>query len=212
MITFFRTIILYVLVIIVMRLMGKRQIGQLQPYELVVTIMISDLASIPMQNTGIPLISGIIPIITILMMQIFISLVVLKSNKARKAVCGTAVMMIKDGKIIEENLKKEIFSLSDLLESARIEGYIDVSEIREAILETNGQLSVYGYDKMPVPFNVIMDGNYIEENIKSAGITKDRIQDIVSKKGAKDESSVLLCRYFSDGKWYIQLKGELKTI
>ena len=206
MITFFRTIILYILVIIVMRLMGKRQIGQLQPFELVVTIMISDLATIPMQNTGIPLISGIIPIITILAMQVFISLTVLKINKTRKAICGTPVMLIKDGKIIEQNLKKEIYSLSDLLESARIGGYTDLTEIREAILETNGQLSIYGYDKLPVPFNVIMDGKYVEENIKSAGITKKMIRDIITKKGARDESKVLLCRYFNDGKWYIQLK------
>ena len=206
MIYFFRTIILYILVIAVMRLMGKREIGQLQPYELVVAIMISDLASIPMQNTGIPMISGIIPILTILMVQIIISFILFRSNKARKVISGLPISMIQNGKIIEKNLKKEVFTLSDLLEAVRMAGYSDIAEIREAILETNGVLSVFGYDKEPVPVNVILDGKYLKNNMELAGVTKEKVDKEIGKRGAKDSSEVLICAYFNTGRWYIQLK------
>lgn len=206
MVSFVRTIILYFLVILVMRLMGKRQIGQLQPYELVVAIMISDLASIPMQNTGIPLSSGIIPILTILAVQIFISLVLFRSNRARRIVSGAPVTMIKEGKIIEKNLKKEIFTLNDLLEAVRIGGFSDISDVREAVLETNGELSVYGYDMPAVPVNIILDGKLIKNNLKIAGISEEYVMEKIASKGADDASQVLLCCYFETDKWYIQLK------
>ncbi len=211
MLSFFRTILLYGLVILVIRLMGKRQIGELQPYELVVAFMISDLASIPMQNTGVPLASGIIPILTILAAQIGISLLLFRSNKARRIISGTPVTLIKEGKILEENLKKEIFTLSDLLEAVRIAGYTDLSQVREAILETNGELSVYGYDTVPVPVNVILDGKLLPSNLQVAGITEKEVRQEIAKVGAKDPTEVLLCCYFEDGKWYIQRKGERMT-
>lgn len=208
MLSFFRTLLLYGLVILVMRLMGKRQIGQLQPYELVVAIMISDLASVPMQNTGIPIVSGVIPILTILAAQIGISLLLFRSNKARRILSGTPIAMIKEGRIIEENLKKEIFTLNDLLEAVRIAGYSDLSEVREAILETNGELSVYGYEQGPVPVNIILDGKLIHGNLEVAGITEQQVKKEIAKVGAKDPSQILLCCYFETEKWYIQRKEE----
>lgn len=211
MLSFFRTILLYGLVILVMRLMGKRQIGELQPYELVVAFMISDLASIPMQNTGVPLASGIVPILTILAAQIGISLLLFRSNKARRILSGTPVTLVKEGRILEENLKKEIFTLSDLLEAVRIAGYTDLSQVREAVLETNGELSVYSYDTLPVPVNVILDGKLLQSNLQVAGITEQQVQTEIAKAGAKDPSQILLCCYFETGKWYIQRKGEKAT-
>jgi len=206
-VSFFRTMILYVIVIIVMRLMGKRQIGELQPYELVVAIMISDLASIPMQNTGVPLLSGVIPILTILMVQILISLILFKSNRARKIISGTPVSLIKDGIIVEKNLNREIFTLSDLLEAVRIGGYSDLSQVREAILETNGELSIYGYDTEPIPLNIILDGKLAKDNLEPVGITVEEVKKRISQEGAKDISQILLCCVSKD-KWFIQLKGE----
>lgn len=207
-VVFFRTIILYLLVILVMRLMGKRQIGQLQPYELVVAIMISDLASVPMQNTGIPLASGIIPILTILIAQIIISFIVFRSNRARKTISGSPVTMIKEGRIIEKNLRRELFTLNDLVEAVRMEGYSDLSEVQEAILETNGELSVYGYDSEPVPYNIILDGRVISQNMEIAGITEKDLEQEIKSQGANAVSQVLICCYFESGKWYTQLKED----
>lgn len=206
MLSFCRTLLLYGLVILVMRLMGKRQIGQLQPYELVVAIMISDLASVPMQNTGIPIASGVIPILTILAAQIGISLLLFRSNKARKILSGTPITMIKEGRILEENLKKEIFNLNDLLEAVHIAGFSDLAQVREAVLETNGELSVYGYDKEPLPINLILDGKLLRHNLKVAGVTEKELHKQITKVGAKDTSQVLICSYFASNKWYIQRK------
>ena len=206
MVIFFRTIVLYLIVIIVMRIMGKRQIGELQPYELVVAIMISELASVPMQNTGIPLLSGIIPILTLLAMQIIISIILFGNNRARRIISGTPVKVIEEGRIIEKNLKKEIFTLSDLLEALRIAGYSDLSEIREAILEKSGQLSVYGYDSLPVPVNLIVDGKFIRSNLQTAGVSEQEVYTRIAKFGAADTSQVLLCCIFEGKKWYVQLK------
>lgn len=206
MLSFFRTLLLYGLVILVMRLMGKRQIGQLQPYELVVAIMISDLASVPMQNTGLPLTSGIIPILTILAAQIGISLLLFRSNKARRIISGSPITMIKEGKILEENLKKEIFNLNDLLEAVRIAGYADLSQVKEATLETNGELTVYGYDIGPVPVNLILDGKLIHDNLEVAGVSEKQLKKEIAKVGAKDPSQILLCSYFEGGRWYMQRK------
>ena len=186
--------------------MGKRQIGELQPYELVVAIMISDLASIPMQNTGVPLVSGIIPILTILTAQIGISLLLFRSNKARRIISGSAVTMIKEGKILEKNLKREIFHLNDLLEAVRIAGYADLSQVKEATLETNGELTVYGYDVGPIPVHLILDGKVIHDNLELAGVSAEALQNEIAKIGAKDASQILICSFFEDGKWYLQRK------
>ena len=211
MLSFFRTLLLYGLVILVMRLMGKRQIGELQPYELVVAIMISDLASIPMQNTGVPLVSGIIPILTILAAQLGISLLLFRSNKARRIISGSPVTMIKEGKILEKNLKKEIFHLNDLLEAVRIAGYADLSQVKEATLETNGELTVYGYDVGPIPVHLILDGKVIHDNLELAGVTEKQLNKQIAQVGAKEPSQILLCSYFEGGKWYLQRKEQKKV-
>ena len=141
-VTFGRALILYILVVIVMRIMGKRQIGQLQPFELVIAIMISELAAVPMQNTGIPLVYGIIPILTLLILQLLISYLSIKSIRFRALICGKPAMLLKKGRIRESELRKEMYTLSDLLEQLRINNCPNVSDVEYAILETSGQLSV----------------------------------------------------------------------
>ena len=136
-----RTIILYSLVILVMRLMGKRQIGELQPYEFVITIMISDLAALPMQDTRLPLILGIIPIITLLFIKTILTQLQLKSQLTRKILEGEPCILVCRGKINYEALKKQQINLDELMEELRLAGYFDLSEIEYAILENNGQLS-----------------------------------------------------------------------
>lgn len=141
-IVFIRTTILYSLVVIVMRLMGKRQIGELQPYEFVITIMISDLAALPMQDTKFPLLLGIIPIITLLLMKTLLSQLQLKSQFARKIIDGEPTILIFKGKINFLGIKKQQINIDELMEEIRLSGYFDLNEIQYAILENNGQLSI----------------------------------------------------------------------
>ena len=141
-ISFIRTAVLYLLVIAILRIMGKRQIGQLQPSELVVAIMISDLAAIPMQNTGTPLLAGVVPITTLMILEILLSYFTSKSVKFSRFVSGTPSILIKDGQIMEDEMKRLRFSRNDLLEELRISGCDDVSQIKYAILETNGGLGL----------------------------------------------------------------------
>ncbi len=137
-----RTVILYLLVVIGLRVMGKRQIGEMQPSELVVAIMISDLATIPMQEIGIPIFYGIIPIFTLIVMEILLSQFSLENKKFRRFMTGKPNVIIHNGKILEDEMKKIRFNMDDLNEQLRIQGYTGVSDINFAILETNGQLSI----------------------------------------------------------------------
>lgn len=140
--TFLRTIILYLMVVIGLRLMGKRQVGEMQPSELVVAIMISDLASIPMQDVGITLLSGVIPIFTLIIVEIALSQISLKNRKFRKLLTGKPSVIIHNGKILRDEMIKLRFNHDDLKEQLRIQGYVGVKDINFAILETNGQLSI----------------------------------------------------------------------
>lgn len=141
-IVFIRTAILYALVVLVMRLMGKRQIGELQPYEFVITIMISDLASLPMQDTRLPLLLGVVPILTLLLLKIFLSQLQLKSQFTRKIIEGEPSILIYKSRINYKALKGQQINIDELMEEIRLLGYFDLEEIQYAILETNGHISV----------------------------------------------------------------------
>ncbi|SHE46339.1 Uncharacterized membrane protein YcaP, DUF421 family [Thermoanaerobacter uzonensis DSM 18761] len=191
-ILFFRTLILYVLVVIFMRISGKQQIGQLQPYELVVAIMIADLVAIPMQNKGIPLLSGIIPVLTLLVSQLFLSYLSMKSLRARAIICGTPTILIEKGKILTSELQKERYNINDLLEELRVKGYPNIADVEYAILETNGNLSVIPKsDKKPVtpqdlnltpqyeglPLPIIIDGRIMHQNMQKASIDMEWLNE-----------------------------------
>ena len=141
-INFFRAIILYIVVLIVMRLMGKREIGQLQPFELAISIMIADLASIPMSDTGIPISNGIVPIFGLLVMHLIISIINIKNTKAREFICGKPRILIYRGKIDEDALIKERFTVGELQERLRDKDIVNIGDVEYAILETSGQVTV----------------------------------------------------------------------
>ena len=141
-IIFIRSILLYIIVLVVMRLMGKREIGQLQPFELAISIMIADLASTPMADTGIPITNGIIPILALLVMHLVISILNIKSIKARQILCGKPSILIYRGKINEKNLKKERFTVNELEERLRGNNIVNIGDVEYAILETSGQITV----------------------------------------------------------------------
>ncbi len=183
-ITFFRAIILYIIVLIVMRLMGKREIGQLQPFELAISIMIADLASIPMTEVGIPISNGILPILGLLVMHLIISVINLKSNTARKIICGKPNILIFRGKINEKALKKERFTINELQERLRGNNVINLGDVEYAILETSGQVTVIqkpnkrnttpeDFGIMPdyegIPYDLVIDGKVMDNNLKAIG-------------------------------------------
>lgn len=216
-----RTLILYLIVVFVMRIMGKRQIGQLQPFELVIAIMISELAALPMQDIGIPLINGIIPILTLLFAQITLSFIGLKNPHARAIICGRPTILIQNGKINEAQLRKEMYSLNDLLEQLRIKDIQNIADVEFALLETNGQLSVIPKSqKRPVTpqdlnistqyeglsMDIIIDGDISYENLKLANLDINWLKDTLSKFGINNPKDVLFASLDSEGNLYYQVK------
>ncbi len=217
-----RTLILYATTVVLLRLMGKRQIGQLQPYELVVIIMISELASIPMQNTGIPLFNGLVPIFILVTAEITLSFISLKSEKARGFICGKPSVLIENSRILESELCRLRYNLNDLLEQLREKGVPDVADVEYAILETSGQLSlILKSDKRPVqpkdfniapeyeglPVTIIIDGQVIEENLVKANKEQAWMQNELIKSGINSVKDVLFATLDSHGQFYYQLKS-----
>lgn len=218
---FLRTLILYFVVVLVMRLMGKRQMGELQPFELVITIMISELASVPMQNTGVPLINGIIPILTLLFAQAVITYSSLKSNLVKKMVCGSPTILIEKGKILEQELRKTMYGINDLLEQLRIKGYFNIHDIEYAILETDGDVSVIPKSqKRPVvpsdmniptkyeglPINIIIDGKINKDALTKENIEIEWIKNELSKRGIDNIRKVFFASIDSEGNLFVQKK------
>lgn len=216
-----RTLILYALVVVAMRLMGKQQIGQLQPFELVITLMISELASIPMENTGVPLMNGITPILTLIFAQVLLSYISLKSDRARAIICGRPSVLIENGKIIEAELKKMRYNLSDLLEQLRAKDLPNVADVEFAILETNGNLSVIPKsDRRPVTpedlrlsvqkegpaYTLITDGRIVERNLSKSSYDLKWLEMKLQELGILSHKDVLLATVDSQGKFYCQKK------
>lgn len=205
--TFVRVIIIYILVLIVMRLMGKREIGQLQPFELVVAIMIADLATIPMSDIGIPISNGIVPILGLLVMHIFISIINMKSIRMREILCGKPRILIYRGKIDEKALKKERFTLNELQERLRSVNIINIGDVEYAILETSGQITVIQKpDKrnimpkdlniMPeyegLPYDLVIDGQVMYDNLKVLGKDYNWLKKEVQKFKMTPEEALIV--------------------
>lgn len=182
---FFRTLILYFILMTGLRLMGKRQIGELEPSELVLTLIISDLAAVPMQDFGIPLVNGVFPIVTLLCVSMLLSFFSLKSIRFRGLICGYPTIIIRDGKVLQHNMARNRFTVDELLEQLRSQGYSDLTAVKYAVLETSGQVSVLPYtkdspatpqtmnltvqDDVTLPVLVINDGHVMSENLSASG-------------------------------------------
>ena len=222
-ITFIRTLILYILVLLVMRLMGKREIGQLQPFELAISIMIADLASIPMADVGIPIFNGIIPIVALLVMHLVISNINLRSINVRKIICGKPSNLVYRGKIDEKVLKDEKFTINDLKERLRGNNVFNVADVEYAILETSGQITVIQKPNkrttIPEDFNImpeyegmssdlIVDGKVMYENLKSLGKDYTWLEKEAKKFKIKPNEALLMT---IDGKQEIFCQAKEKN-
>ena len=202
-----RTIILYILIIAGVRLMGKRQGGELEPSELVLSLIIADLASVPMQDYGIPLLTGIVPILALLSVTMILSVLTMKSVRFRALLCGKPSVVVRNGAVDQREMAKNRLTVDELLEELRIQGYTDLSVVKYAILETNGQLSVlpYANQKPPtardmkvsveeggLPRVVVSDGKLLERNLKALGRDRSWLDRQLTQRGCKDVSKVFL--------------------
>ncbi len=221
-----RTLILYSLVILALRIMGKRQLGELQPSELVVAIMISDLASIPMESVEIPLFSGIVPVLTLLIAEVMTSQMSLKSKTVRKFLSGEPSMVIYNGRINEGELRRMRFNLNDLMEELRLNNYPNIADVEVAVIETSGQLSVIPkadaravtigdmtsstVTKGGLPYMLVADGCLNKFELMRSGKTAGWLENELKKRGVNGVKDVFLASLDMDDKLFVQMKEEKK--
>lgn len=217
-----RTILLYVTVIISLRVMGKRQLGELQPSELVVAIMISDLASVPMQDVDIPLLWGVLPVLTLIVAEVILSFLSLKSKNARQLLTGEPSIVIYNGLIIKKELEKLRFNVNDLLSELRLNGYHDITDVAAAVVETSGKLSVIPKSSAAgltmddlsrtspktegLPCILISDGVIDSNELKRSGHSQQWLEKELKARGINNFKNIFLLSLNADGEIFIQLK------
>ena len=224
-----RSIIIYLIVLLVFRLMGKRQLGQMQPFELVLTLIIADLATIPMAEVSVPVLHGVVPLLTLVILHFILTLISRSSHFFSKIISGKPVIIVNPKGIDYKAMKKLNLSTDDIFEALRGAGYFNISQVQYAIMETNGKVSVMpkaeyapltngdlktNADESFLPIVLVSEGKMIKENVELANISQGVIEDIINKnsKGASVKD-VLLLTLDRTGEGYLQLKkGEGKTI
>lgn len=191
---FVRTVILYFLIMLALRATGKRQIGQLEPSELVLTMLISDLAAVPMQDFGIPLLAGIIPILTLSALSLLISQLSLHHLRFRELFCGTPAILIRNGQIQQETMRKNRYTIDELLEELRSQGYASVEDIQYAVLENSGKLSLLSHEQgdVTLPVVLINDGRVLGKQLKQRGLDRIWLQKQLTQQGFSSPREVFL--------------------
>ena len=223
---FFRTVILYMVLITGLRLTGKRQIGELEPNELVLTMFLSDLAAVPMQDFGIPLVNGLLPISVILCLSVLMSQLSLRSVRFRALVCGEPTVIIRHGEIQQQAMGRNRLTIDELMEELRCHGVTDLTTVKYAVLETSGQLSVLLYpqdqpltpqqsgvtvaDDLSLPRIIINDGRLLRHNLHKAGYEDKWLLKQLKKAGAADARNVFLLTVAEDGSVVCILKEDAK--
>ena len=213
---FVRTIILYFFIMAGMRLMGKRQIGELEPGELVLTMMISDLAAVPMQDFGIPLLFGLVPILTLLALSLLLSQISLRSIRFRALICGTPTVLIREGVLQQSAMRKNRYTLDELLEELREQGFTCVEDVKYAVLENSGQLTVFPWmarqpptaeqlgldleDDVTLPAVIINDGRVIRRNLTACGRDENWLRKQLSREKAASPEEIFLLTLDEQGK------------
>lgn len=206
-IVFFRAVILYLVIVISMRLMGKRQLGELQPSELVVTVLLSNIATLPVENVSVPMIMGIVPIFTLVSLDVILSHLSLRFRPLRRAMCGSAKIIISGGRIDQKMMKDLRFSVDDLMQSLRSQQVFDVSQVQLAVVETTGKISIYqkhdaqgitcgdmkikGEDEDP-PTLIIDSGKLVEGSLSSLGFDRAWLESTLNRQGRKIKDVFLM--------------------
>ena len=222
-----RSIIIYLIVLLVFRLMGKRQLGQMQPFELVLTLIIADLATIPMAEVSVPVLHGIIPLLTLVVLHFLLTLLTRSSAWFSKVVSGKPVIIINPKGIDYKAMKNLNLSTDDIFGALRECGYFSIEQVQYAIMETNGKVSIMpkadsapatnGDLKLKVedsflPITLISEGKLMVENLNLAKLDQNQVEKIVKNNGGKSIKDVLLLTIDQMGASYIQLmQGEGKS-
>ena len=221
-ISLIRAVILYLALILTVRLMGKRQLGEMEPMEFVVTMLIANLAAVPMQETGTPLLAGLLPILVVLAMELILSVLIYKSVPMRRLLCGKPVILIENGRILQQNLRKTRVNTDELSEYLRIQGVTDLSQVQYAILETSGSISTFLYPKYEpapakdagvqvsgrkLPVTVISSGRLLRENLPVLGRDEAWVQRVLQNYNCRVQDVYLLTSE-PDGKLYFAAMQE----
>mgnify|MGYP002539256523 CR=1 FL=1 len=222
---FFRTVLLYALLIVGLRLTGKRQIGQLEPIEFVLMMLLSDLASVPMQDFGLPLLQGIIPIATLLALSTLLSGISLLSVRFRSLICGEPTIIVRDGVLQQTAMKRSRLTLDEVLEELRVQGVSSLADVKYAVLETSGQVSVLlRSDAQPVtpaqlsmnaaddpflPVLLINDGRLLRDNMKKMDVDDAWLRRQLKREHLKDPSQVFLLSLDQGGNVICQAKEDV---
>ena len=210
---FIRTVIVFVALLIVMRLMGKRQIGEMQPYELVITLLISELACIPMGDPSIPLLYGLVAIFTVYLLHQIICVLDLNFNKAKAVISGVPSVLLNKNGIDDYELKKNNLDVSDLIESLRVEGYFALDAVEYALYESEGAFSALPKKNFQdlqksLPVVIIDEGKFDDKNIAMTEKSREYYLNVLKQNGCKDLKKVLVLTVDGNGKAYLQQKGE----
>lgn len=208
-VVFFRALILYIVIFIAFRIMGKRELSKVQPFELVVMILMADLASSPMSSRGISILDGIVPIFTLLLCYIVFTFLTKINTKVQEKLCGKNVIIIENGKLIEKEFRNQEYTVEDIMSQLREKDIFKIQDVKYGILETNGNLNIITMDKQEkgVPLNIIEDGriNYI--NMQILNLDEDKINKIAEEKKI-DIKDVLIGTIDERGNFIYQMKGE----
>jgi len=213
----YRTVLIYLIVLVVVRLMGKREIGQLSPFDFVVAIIIAELAAIPMESTGIPLWEGVVPLLTLAALEMLLSFAALYSPLLRRILDGQPQVVIRNGRILKHELRRARYNLNDLLGQLREKGVLNVCDVEFGILETSGKLSVIPKSqKRPVtpedlglstryeglPTILIMDGQVLKDNLRLIGLDEQWLRERLAENGLEPRS-VFLAALGTDGRLFV---------
>jgi len=222
-IVFLRVLIIYFFVLIFLRLMGKRQIGEMQPYEVVITLIIADLATIPMSDTNIPLLNGILPLAILVIIHFLITMFARKNIKFRRIISGKPVVVISPKGIEYKALKDLNMNIDDLYEMIRQCSYYSFEQILYAIIETNGKMSIIPTSSCSpataqdvnatksdaeLPHVIISDGKLVKEQLKKVGLDNKKFNKILNKLNIKNLKQLIIFSMDKNGKVYYQIKGE----
>ncbi len=218
-----RAIVIYILVLFVFRLMGKRQIGQMQPFELVLTLIIADLATIPMAELSVPVLHGIVPLLTLVVVHYFLTLISRNSTKFSNFISGKPVIVINPKGIDEKALRSLNITVDDLFEAIRGAGYFNLEEVQYAIMETNGTVNVLPksdfspvvnkdlklkLEENSIPVTLVSEGKILKNNVNLAGVDKNFIEKFMKKAGIEKISKILVLTLNKSGTVYIQEKNK----
>lgn len=219
-ISIIRTVILYAFVVFSVRIMGKRQISDMQPSELVITLIISEIAAIPMQNTSQPLISGVIPVLVLVALEIIASVIMMKSGKFRKLICGSPIVVIRDGEILQNEMRRLRLTTEDLCVQLRQQNIFSIEDVQYCIVETNGKVSVLEKPQSRQPSAkdfgieisdnkietvVVSDGQILDNSLKLCRKSKNDVIEILKKENTK-LSDVFIMTLDALGKYNIVWK------